>query len=125
MDQAGSGGFIEEDLVASDLSRRRSNDKVQRGRPGGLGLGDVGRQSQMPEETRNHRRVFDQGDQYEASATPGTGEHIHAQATAHQLRPEIIACVATVRRIEMAIGGRVRFRSGAGAGHGPDFMNQV
>jgi hypothetical protein len=30
----------------------------------------------MPEETHNHRGIFDQGDQREASATPWTGEHI-------------------------------------------------
>ena len=47
-EQAGSGGFVEEDLVASDLSRRRITDEVQRRRPGRLGLGDVGRQPQMP-----------------------------------------------------------------------------
>jgi len=35
-----------------------------------------GRQPQMPEETHNHRGIFDQGDQREASATPWTGEHI-------------------------------------------------
>ena len=55
-----SGGFVEEDLVASDLSRRRITDEVQRRRPG---LGDVGRQVQMPEDTHNHRGIFDQGDQ--------------------------------------------------------------
>ena len=44
-EQAGSGGFVEEDLVASDLSRRRITDEVQRRCPG---LGDVGRQPQMP-----------------------------------------------------------------------------
>ena len=71
-----SGGFVEEDLVASDLSRRRITDEVQRRRPGRLGLGDVGRQLQMPEGTHNHRGIFDQGDQCEASATPWTGEHI-------------------------------------------------
>jgi len=55
---------------------RRINDEVQRRRPGRLGLGDVGRQSKMPEETRDHDGIFDQGDQCEASATPGAGEHI-------------------------------------------------
>ena len=44
-EQAGSGGFVEEDLVASGLSRRRITDEVQRRC---LGLGDVGRQPQMP-----------------------------------------------------------------------------
>ncbi len=76
MEQAGSGGLVEEDLVASDVSRRRINDEVQRRRPGRLGLGDVGRQPQMPEDTHNHRGIFDQGDQCEASAKPGTGEHV-------------------------------------------------
>ncbi len=53
MKPAGLGGFVEEDLVASDLSRRRINDEVERRRSGRLGLGDVGRQPQMPEETHN------------------------------------------------------------------------
>ena len=57
----------------------------------------------MPEDARNHRGVFDEGDQGEASAPPGTGEHIHAQAPAHQLRPAVVACVATVRRVAGAI----------------------
>ena len=71
-----SGGFVEADLVASDLSRRCITDEVQRRRPGRLGLGDVGRQPQMPEETHNHRGIFDQGDRCKASATSWTGEHI-------------------------------------------------
>jgi len=83
VESAGSGGFVEEDLVASDLSRRRINDKVLRRRSGRLGLGNVSRQSQMPEDTRTYRESFDQGDQGEASATPWTGEHVEAQATAH------------------------------------------
>jgi len=37
-EQAGSGGFVEEDLVASDVSRRRITDEVQRRRPGRLEL---------------------------------------------------------------------------------------
>jgi len=38
VEQAGSGGFVEEDLVDSDLSRRRITDEVQRRRPGRLEL---------------------------------------------------------------------------------------
>ena len=102
MKPTGSGGFVGAGLVASDLSRRRINDEVQRRCSGRLGLGHVRRQSQMPEDARNHRGVFDEGDQGEASATPRTGKHIQAQAPAHQLRPEIVACVATVRRAALS-----------------------
>ena len=61
-EQAGSGGFVEEDLVASDLSRRRITDEVQRRHPGRLGLGDVGRQvargsAQSPRDLRSGRSV--------------------------------------------------------------------
>jgi hypothetical protein len=114
---AGSGEFVGAELVASDLNRRRINDKVQRRCSG---LGHVRRQSQMPEDGRNHRGVFDEGGQGEASVTPGTGEHIQAQAPAHQLRPEIVACMATVRRVAGVIGGRVRVRCGVGVVRGPE-----
>ena len=116
MTPAASGGFVGADLVASALSQRRINDEVQRRRSGRLGLGPRRRQAQMPEDARDHRGVFDEGDQGEAAATPGTGKHIQAQAPAHQCRPAVVACMATVRREARAIDGRVRFRSGAGAG---------
>ena len=70
-EQAGSGGFVEEDLVASDLSRRRITDEGR----GGAGASEMS-VGKLPEETHNHRGIFDQGDQCEASATPWTGEHI-------------------------------------------------
>jgi len=64
----------------------------------------------------NDRGVVDQRDQLEASPTARTGEDIQAQAAAHQLRPEIVASVATVRRLGVRSGGL----AGLGAGGGPN-----
>ena len=97
---------------------------MHRRRSRGTGLGHVGRQPEVSQDALNHRRVVDERDQLEGSPTPGTSEDIQAQAPAHQLRPEIVASVATVRRFGMAIGGRVRFRSGAEAARGPELDHE-
>ena len=52
---------------------------MPRRRSSGTGLGQFGRQPEVTQDALNHRRVFDQRDECESPATPGTGEHIQAQ----------------------------------------------
>ena len=65
--------------------------------PRGAGFGDLRRQPQMAQQARDHRGVFNHGDQPEASAAPWTREHVNPEAPAHQLRPETVGPPAPPR----------------------------
>ncbi len=59
----------------------------------------------MSQDALHHGWVVDHRDQPEAPATPETGRDIESHAAAHQFRPEVVASVATVRRLRVRLIG--------------------
>ena len=108
--QRGSGWAVEEVVVVGDLRGQVSAAWEERRRSCGTGLWDRMRQPQMPQEPRNHHRVFDQRNQRQASTTPRTGEDIQPEAAVHQIRPVLVAPIGSVRRTEVLILGVVGSR---------------
>ena len=91
---------VEDDVAGSTGGEtvERERRRARRAR-----LGDLGRQTQMPQEALNHRGIFDQGDQPQTPTTPRAVEHIKAEAPAHQIRPERAGPVWSIRSCDRRI----------------------
>ncbi len=93
-----SGGVVDVELVGRGSAKRAIEERRRACRPR---LGGLGRESQVLQHVPNDGGLVNERDKGEPPPTAGTGEHIQAQAPAHQLRPEVVATVAAVRPVRV------------------------
>ncbi len=60
-------------------TRRVGNARADRRRAGGTRCGDRGWEAEIPEDAVDHGCLLDQRDDAQTAATPGTGQHVHAE----------------------------------------------
>jgi len=104
-----SGGVVDVELVGRVMARRSSEERRRACRPR---LGDLGRQVQVLQHAANDGGVVDERDEPESPPAAGTGQHIQAQAPAHQLRPGVIVAVTTVHPVWMFLSALVGITGG-------------
>lgn len=61
-------------------------------------LGKLGRGAEMAQDPLDHGGFFDQSDQAQAPATARTGQHVEAEAAAHQVGPQLTGGPGRSRR---------------------------
>ena len=64
---------------------------VRRGWLGRVGLRDLGGEPEVGEDGTDDVGVLDRRDEAEATATPGTGQHVDVEGVAHQMGPRPVA----------------------------------
>src|SRR5712692_847337 len=87
--RSGTSGARVEHRGAIVLTRRVEDVRGDRRRAGGTRRGNRGRYAEMTEEALDHGRLVDERDQAQSAATPGTGQHVKAERSSHQLCPTL------------------------------------
>jgi hypothetical protein len=77
---SGTSGVEHRGIVVPGI--RLTNAHAERRRAGGTRRGNLGRHVEMPEDPADHGRLFDERDQTQAAATPGTRQHVEPKVRA-------------------------------------------
>ena len=102
--RAESGGVVHVEFVGRVSGARSVIEEWHRGRASWPGLRDVGWQPQMLQHAPNDGGILDERDELEPPATAGTPQHVEPETPTHQLRPEVVAAVATPHRVGVLFG---------------------
>ena len=80
------GTVVPTNLAGSSCGERRRASETRRGA--------LGRHAEMPEDSLDHSRLFDERDQPQAAATPGASQNVKPEGARHQGCPRLAAGVA-------------------------------
>jgi hypothetical protein len=87
------------------------SSRAERRRAGGTRRRDLRRDAEMSEDPLDHGRLFDERDQAQTAAAPGTREHVKPERACHQGRPTLAAGSTPSRlggiSLTSLLGGRV------------------